>query len=214
MSMISPERIIQGGGIALIGAIVFAESGLAIGFFLPGDTLLFAAGFFSAQGQLPDLGWVIAVIVLSAIAGDNVGYTIGRRFGPRLFKKKDGIFFKQEYLVKAEEFYKKHGGKTIILARFVPVVRTFAPMVAGAGSMQRKRFFIFNVIGALIWGIGVTTAGYFLGSKIPNIDAVILPVLGLVMVITFAPTFYHIFKEPEARAIMARRVKELFLRTR
>lgn len=214
MSMISPERIIQGGGIALIGAIVFAESGLAIGFFLPGDTLLFAAGFFSAQGQLPELGWVISVIVIAAIAGDNVGYTIGRRFGPRLFKKKDGIFFKREYLVRAEEFYEKHGGKTIILARFVPVVRTFAPMVAGAGSMQRKRFFAFNVIGALIWGIGVTTAGYFLGSKIPNIDAIILPVVLSVMVLTFTPTAYHILKEPEAREIIVRKIKALFLRTR
>ncbi len=213
MSMISPERIIQGGGIALIGAIVFSESGLAIGFFLPGDTLLFAAGFFSAQGQLPHIGWVIAVIIAAAVAGDNVGYSIGRRFGPRLFRKKDGIVFKQEYITRAEAFYEKHGGKTIVLARFVPVVRTFAPMVAGAGKMERKRFFMFNIIGATLWGAGVTTAGYFLGSKIPNIDAYILPIVGLAMFITFLPTVIHIVRDPQIRAAIAKKLRAVFLRS-
>lgn len=214
MSILSPEKIIQAGGIALIGGVVFAESGLAIGFFLPGDTLLFAAGFFSAQGQLPALGWIISVIVVAAVVGDNVGYTIGRRFGPRLFKKQDGIFFKQSHVVKAEEFYEKHGGKTIILARFVPVVRTFAPMVAGVSKMTRKRFFAFNVIGALLWGGGVTTAGYFLGSKIPNIDTYILPIVAFAMICTFTPTVVHILREPRARAIIVQKIRNVFLLTR
>lgn len=214
MSILSPERIIQAGGIALIGGIVFAESGLLIGFFLPGDTLLFAAGFFSAQGQLPHIGWVIAVIIFSAVAGDNVGYSIGRRFGPRLFTKKDGLVFKQEYIHRAEAFYEKHGGKTIILARFVPVVRTFAPMVAGASKMPRKRFFTFNIIGAISWGAGVTTAGYFLGSKIPNIDTYLLPIVGLAMLVTFLPTIVHILREPQIRAAIAQKIKLIFLRNK
>lgn len=214
MSVLSPEKIIQAGGIALIGGVVFAESGLAIGFFLPGDTLLFAAGFFSAQGQLPNLGWIIAVIVVAAVAGDNVGYTIGRRFGPRLFKKQDGIFFKQSHVTKAEEFYENHGGKTIILARFVPVVRTFAPMVAGVSKMPRKNFFMFNVIGALLWGGGVTTAGYFLGSKIPNIDTYILPIVAFAMFCTFAPTVVHILREPRARALIVHKLRSIFLLSR
>lgn len=214
MGILDPEKIIQTGGLFLVAAIVFAESGLAVGFFLPGDTLLFATGFFAAQGKLPDLWLVIAVIIAAAVAGDNVGYTIGRRFGPRLFRKKDGILFKQEHLVRAEEFYEKHGGKTIILARFVPVVRTFAPMVAGASKMTRSRFFSFNIIGAILWGGGVTTLGYFLGSKIPNIDTYLMPVVVAAMLFTFAPTIIHIMREPEVRRLLVAKIKQMFLRVR
>jgi membrane-associated protein len=214
MGILDPEKIIQTGGLFLVGAIVFAESGLAVGFFLPGDTLLFATGFFVAQGKLPALWIVIGVITAAAIAGDNVGYTIGRRFGPRLFKKKDGLIFKQDQLVRAEAFYEKHGGKTIVLARFVPVVRTFAPMVAGASKMTRKSFLTYNVIGALLWGGGVTTLGYFLGNVVPNIDAYLMPVVVLAMLFTFAPTIIHLLRDPEIRAVMIAKVKSLFLKTR
>lgn len=162
------EALIQSGGLLLVTLIIFAESGLLIGFFLPGDTLLFTAGFFAAQGKLP-LGWLILCTTIAAIVGDNVGYTIGERTGPRIFRKKDGMFFRQDYIEKAEDFYERHGGKTIILARFVPVVRTFAPVVAGVGKMPRKRFFFYNVIGGVLWAAGVTLLGYWLGSKIPNI---------------------------------------------
>lgn len=196
--MLNVENIIRSGGLLLIGLIVFAESGLLVGFFLPGDTLLFSAGFFAAQGHLP-LGWLILVIVSAAIIGDNVGYTIGRRTGHRIFRKKEGIFFRQEYIQRAEAFYEKHGGKTVTLARFVPIVRTFAPIVAGVAKMERKRFMFYNVLGAIIWGVGLPVLGYFLGSKIPHIDAYILPAVLAATVFTFAPPLVHVFKEAETR---------------
>ncbi len=196
--MLDVKHIIESGGLILIGLIVFAESGLLIGFFLPGDTLLFTAGFFAAQGKL-SLALLLLVVVIAAIVGDNVGYSIGKRFGPRLFKKKDSLFFRQEYLHRSEAFYKKHGGKTIVIARFVPVVRTFAPIVAGIGNMPRRRFLFFNIFGGLIWGVGVTMLGYWLGSHIPNIDKYLLPVILIAMFVSFGPTIYHLIKDERIR---------------
>jgi membrane-associated protein len=206
--MLDPTHLLEGAsavaGLAIIGAIIFAESGLLIGFFLPGDTLLFTAGFFAAQGHLP-LAGVLIVIFLAAVIGDNVGYAIGKKSGPRLFKKKDGIIFRQEYIVRAEGFYEKHGGKTIIIARFVPIVRTFAPVVAGVGNMKHKRFFFFNIIGAAIWTGSVVMLGYWLGSLIdPHLmEKFILLAIGGAMLMTFGPTLYHLFKEPRVRAFVA-----------
>lgn len=198
MSILDPETIITTGGLALIAFIVFAESGLLFGFFFPGDTLLFLAGALAAQGQYPLLT-AIVVIVVSAILGGRVGYEIGNRAGPRLFKKEDGILFRKEYIRRSEDFYEKHGGKTIILARFIPVVRTFAPVVAGMGNMNKSRFLLYNVLGSLIWGVGVTTLGYFLGQYIPDIDRFILPVVAAIAIFSFAPTLYHILKDPISR---------------
>jgi membrane-associated protein len=197
-NILDPESIIQSGGVLMVALIIFAESGLLVGFFLPGDTLLFSAGFFAAQDKLP-LVWLLPAVVVSAVIGDNVGYTIGRRMGSRLFKKQDGILFRKEYIDKAEKFYETHGGKTITLARFVPIVRTFAPMVAGAAKMERSRFMVFNVFGALFWGVGVTLLGFFLGSKIPNIDKYLLPAVMLAMAFTFAPPILHILKDQKTR---------------
>ena len=196
--MFDVNSIITGGGLLLIGAIVFAETGLLIGFFLPGDTLLFAAGFFAAQGELwlPSL---LFVLIFAAIAGNTVGYEIGDRTGKRIFKKKDGILFREEYIERAEAFYEKHGGKTIILARFIPIVRTFAPIVAGVGNMSRLKFFVYNVVGAILWCVSITLLGYWLGSKIPHIDKYVLPVILIVMILTFAPTLFHIIKDPKIR---------------
>jgi membrane-associated protein len=196
---INPEQLIQSGGVLLVAGIVFAESGLLIGFFLPGDTLLFTAGFFASQDKLP-LVWLLIATVLAAVIGDNVGYSIGRRTGHRIFKKKDGILFRAEYIEQAEKFYEKHGGKTITIARFVPVVRTFAPVVAGVAKMDRKRFMLYNIAGALMWGVGITMLGYALGSKIPNIDAYLLPIVGLAMLFTFAPPLIHVLKDAETRS--------------
>lgn len=207
--MLDVEHLVQSGGLLIIGLIVFAESGLLIGFFLPGDTLLFTAGFFAAQGSLP-LGWLILVIVLAAIIGDNVGYTIGHRTGHRIFTKKDGIFFRKEYILRAEEFYKTHGGKTVTLARFVPIVRTFAPIVAGVAGMERRRFMLYNVVGAFVWGAGVTLLGYFLGSKIPNIETYILPVVLLATIFTFAPPFLHMLKDRRTRQRLYVAIKRVF----
>jgi len=206
------ESLITGSGIllglAIIGGIIFAESGLLVGFFLPGDTLLLFAGFFAAQDKLP-LGWLLLTIVICAVIGDNVGYSIGRRTGPRVFRKKDGIFFHKDHIERAERFYNEHGGKTIILARFVPVVRTFAPMVAGIGKMPRKRFMAFNVVGAFVWGVGVTMIGYFLGGFFDpaTIEKFILPVMLIVTVGTFGPALYHLLKEKSTRQALAARIK-------
>lgn len=203
---LSIDKLILGGGLIAIGATVFAESGLLIGFFLPGDTLLFGAGILAAQGTLP-LGWLLVVVILAAIIGDNVGYSIGRRTGKRLFSKKESILFKPDHLERAEAFYEKHGGKTVILARFVPVVRTFAPMVAGIGKMTRQKFMVYNIIGGVLWGGGITLLGYWLGSKVPwledYIDLVILGVVGL----SVALAAFHILHDGDNRRLIAQRAR-------
>lgn len=205
---ISIEKIIQQFGILAIGAIVFAESGLLIGFFLPGDTLLLLSGVLASQGELP-LFQLLFVIVFSAIVGDNVGYSIGRRTGPRIFKKEDGIFFHKENIKRAEKFYNKHGGKTIILARFLPVVRTFAPMVAGIAKMPRRQFMLYNVFGGLLWGVGVTLLGYFVGSKIPHIDKYLHIVVAAVVFFSIAISLVHLLRNDKARGILFAKIKKL-----
>ncbi len=196
--MFDVAHLIQNGGLLLIGLIIFAESGLLAGFFLPGDTLLFTAGFFAAQGKL-SLAGLLIVVILAAIAGYEAGYHIGHKFGKQLFRKKDGLLFRQEYLEKSEVFYEKHGGKTVVLSRFVPVIRTFAPIVAGVGNMSKTRFRIFNCVGAIVWGGGVVLLGNWLGSKIPNIDKYLLPIVGLAMLFTFSPMVLHILKDKDTR---------------
>ena len=142
--------------------IIFAETGLLIGFFLPGDSLLFTAGLLASQGHL-DIALVVIGCFVAACIGDQVGYTIGNRLGPRLFRRPDSRFFKQEYVERTKAFFDRHGPKTIVLARFVPIVRTFTPVMAGVGTMRRRTFSLYNVIGALLWTVGVTMLGYALG---------------------------------------------------
>lgn len=206
MHMFDVNHLVQTGGLLLIGAIVFAESGLLIGFFLPGDTLLFSAGFFASQGN-PSLPALIAVVVLAAIVGDNVGYMFGKKTGKRIFRKHDGILFRQEYIQRAEKFYEDHGGKTIILARFVPIVRTFAPVVAGIGNMSRKKFMAYNIIGGSLWGAGVTLLGYTLGSRIKNIDKYLLPAMLFATLLTFGPAIWHIIGNADTRKRIIARLK-------
>lgn len=199
--MFDIEKLLNAGGLVgvlIVAAIVFAESGLLVGFFLPGDTLLFGAGLLASQGELPIVPLILATIV-AAVIGDNVGYSIGRRSGQRFFKKKDGILFRQEYVQRAEEFYEKHGGKTIILARFTPIVRTFAPVVAGVGKMPRQRFMAYNVIGGVLWGAGMTLLGYHVGGRIPGLDKYIEYVLLAVVAVSFGLSFLHILKDRETR---------------
>lgn len=206
--MLNVEHLIQSGGLLLIAAIIFAESGLLIGFFLPGDTLLLFAGFFAAQGKLP-LGVLLLTVVVSAVIGDNVGYSIGRRTGPRVFRKEEGVFFHKKHIERAEKFYNDHGGKTIVMARFIPIVRTFAPLIAGIGKMPRKRFMAFNVIGGTIWGVGVTLIGYFAGGFVsPNtVEKFILPVMLIVTIGTFGPAMYHLLKEKSTRRKISAKIK-------
>lgn len=197
--MFNVTHIIQTGGLLLIGAIIFGESGMFIGFFFPGDTLLLGAGILAAAGKL-SLVSLIPIIAIAAILGDNTGYHIGKRYGRRLFRKPDGIVFRQEYVRRAEIFYEKYGSKTMLFAHFVPVVRTFAPAVAGVAKMNYRQFILFDAIGDIAWTIIVTLVGYWFGSRIPNLDHYILLAVAAVMVFTLAPTFYHL-----AKAIIAKR---------
>jgi membrane-associated protein len=190
--MLDPTHIVESGGLLLIALIIFAESGMLIGFFFPGDTLLIAAGIFAAQGKLSLVG-ICLVASLAAIAGDNMGYHIGRTMGPRLLRKKDGVLFRREYIEKAEGFFNRFGSKTMLLAHFVPIVRTFAPLIAGVGHMPRRRFIVFDAIGDIAWAISTTLLGYYVGSKIPNIDHYILLAVGGAMLITFGPMVWHLF---------------------
>jgi membrane-associated protein len=196
--MFNVTHVIQAGGLALIAALIFGESGMFLGFFFPGDTLLLGAGVFAATGKL-SLAAILVVVSLAAIIGDNTGYHIGKRYGRRLFRKPDGIVFRQEYVQQAEAFYEKYGSKTMLIAHFVPVVRTFAPAVAGVARMNYKQFVIFDAIGDTAWAVIVTLIGYWFGSKIPNIDHYILLAVAAVMLITLGPTFYHLFKALHAK---------------
>jgi len=161
------NKWVEKGGLVVLASIIFAESGLLIGFFLPGDSLLFFAGFLSSDASgnvLPALPWVALAAALAATLGDQVGYMIGHRFGPTVFDRPKSRFFNPEYVVKAEVFFEKYGPKTIVLARFVPIVRTFVPTVAGAGKMHYRTFLTYNILGGLLWGAGITTLGFFLGE--------------------------------------------------
>ena len=189
--MFNVSHLITTGGLLLIALIIFGESGMFIGFFFPGDTLLLGAGVFAAAGKL-HLLTLIPVVALAAIIGDNVGYHIGKRYGRRLFRKPDGLIFRQEYVSRTELFYERWGSKTMLIAHFIPVVRTFAPAVAGVAKMNYGRFIIFDAIGDTAWAAAVTLIGYWFGTKIPNVDHYILIAVLAVMVITLGPTFYHV----------------------
>ncbi|HSX17339.1 MAG TPA: DedA family protein [Patescibacteria group bacterium] len=179
--------------LAAIGIIVFAESGLLVGIFLPGDSLLLAAGFFAAQGTLPLIP-AILVIFVGAILGDNAGYVFGKRTGPRIFRKREGLFFRREYIQRAEAFFKKHGPKTVLLARFVPYVRTFTPIVAGVARMQRSLFIAYNIVGALLWTIMTVMIGYWLSARIPHVERYVLPAALLVICCTFGPLVWQLVR--------------------
>ncbi|MEP7292837.1 MAG: VTT domain-containing protein [Chloroflexota bacterium] len=187
-------------GYIILFIIIFAESGLLIGFFLPGDSILFPAGFLAYQGffSLPVLMIVCGV---AAILGDSVGYLFGRRVGRRLFMREDSTFFKKKHLEAAEAFYEKHGGKTIVLARFIPIVRTFAPIVAGISDMHYRRFVTYNVVGGILWACGVTLAGYLLGSIIPpqDVDKYLLPIIILLVIVPGLPSLIHVLRDEEMR---------------
>jgi membrane-associated protein len=198
--MFDVNSIVASGGILVVALIIFAETGLLLGFFLPGDTLLVAAGIFASQhkSQL-SLEVLLPIIAVAAIAGYEVGYIIGKRAGPRFFKRKGGLLFKQEYLERTEELTKKHGGKSILIARFIAVVRTIVPLVAGMGKMPRKKFVLYNVIGGTAWTSSIILAAYWVGNRVPNIDKIVLPLLLLAMVGTFAVVVWKFGGNSEKR---------------
>ncbi len=202
------ENLILTFGYLGILAITFAESGLFFGFFLPGDSLLFTAGFLASQNLL-EIKLLLPVAFLGAVVGDSIGFSFGARVGRKLFNKEDSFFFRKEHLIKAEEFYEKHGGKAIVLARFMPFVRTFAPIVAGIGKMRYSRFAIFNLLGGLLWAVGVSLAGYWLGHAIPNVDRYLLPIIGLIILISVAPTFIHLLKHKDNRRLIKEKLHRI-----
>lgn len=215
------EAILATMGVLGILLVVFAESGLLIGFFLPGDSLLFTAGFLANIGLITiNIHLLVFLLFIAAVLGDSVGYTFGRRIGRRLFDRPNSRLFKQEHLKKAEAFYEKHGGKTIIIARFVPIVRTFAPVIAGVSKMHYATFLSYNLIGGILWAGGVTYLGYFLGGWFTSlgldIDQVILPVVSVIILLSISPALIHLAKDKEQRTALwegtKREIKTLFRR--
>lgn len=204
---LDPQQIIEQGGLWLVSLIVFAESGLLIGFFLPGDSLLFITGFLTSEPEgLPHVGQplplVLLVLFLSAVAGDQVGYLFGRKVGPTLFDRPKSRFFNPANVTKAGAFLDKHGSKTIVLARFVPIVRTFAPIVAGVGHMKYRTFVTFNIVGGFLWAVGVTTLGYFLGQVDVIREHVELAAIAIVAV-SFVPIAIELLKHRSEAATVA-----------
>jgi membrane-associated protein len=188
-----PRDIIEAFGTIGLFVVIFAESGLLIGFFLPGDSLLFTAGLLCSQEVL-NLPVVLVGCFVCAVAGDQVGYAFGARVGPALFRRPDSRIFRQEYVEKARHYFERYGSRTIVLARFMPIVRTFAPIVAGVGSMRYRTFVTFNVLGGLLWAVGITLLGYVLGESIPDIDKYLLPVIGLIVVLSVLPIAIEILR--------------------
>jgi membrane-associated protein len=188
------ESLVRVGGVVGLTIIVFIETGLLVGFFLPGDSLLVTAGLFAARGDL-DVSTLIICLSLAAILGDTLGYNIGASTGPRLFSRPDSLLFNRKHLITTKEFYERHGPFTIVIARFVPIVRTFAPVVAGVGAMTYKRFIAYNVIGGIGWVLSMILGGYFLGQVIPNIDKNIDKVIVVVIFLSLLPIIIKYLRE-------------------
>lgn len=202
----------------VVAAIIFAESGLLIGFFLPGDSILFTVGILM-QGSNTfsaslNIYLVIVILFFAAALGDNVGYEFGKKVGPRLFKRPNSLLFRQENIQKAQDFYNEHGRKTIIIARFIPIVRTFAPLIAGIAKMDHKIFFLYNLIGGALWTIGITLMGYFLGAILTHmgieIDTVLLPIIALILLASIAPAIYQLLKTKNQRRKILNSIKNQF----
>lgn len=197
------DDLIRWGGYALLVAIVFTETGLLIGFFLPGDSLLITAGLVAGAGGL-NIWWLNLLLMVAAIGGDSVGYAIGFRAGPRIFTREDSILFHRRHLIRTREFYERYGGKTIVLARFIPIIRTFAPVVAGVGQMAYRRFLFYNVFGGIGWVASLTWVGYLLGQTVPNIDQHVHVVVAIVIVLSVLPVVVEML-----RARRKKRVREV-----
>jgi len=191
------ELIRWGGYVALVG-IVFAETGLLVGFFLPGDSLLITAGLVAATGTL-DIWTLSVLLTVAAVVGDSTGYAIGYRAGPRLFTREESRWFARRHLVRTHEFYERHGGKTIVLARFIPIMRTFAPVVAGVGQMEYRRFVAYNVVGGVAWVWGLLWAGYLLGQSVPDIGRHVHLVIAVVVVLSLLPIGLEYWKARRSR---------------
>jgi membrane-associated protein len=206
-SLYSPDglkELIRSGGAPLICAIVFVETGFFVGFFLPGDSLLITAGIFSAAGVIP-LKWLLLPVMLCAVVGDQVGYWIGRTAGPRLYTREDSFFFRRSHLQRAHDFYEKYGGRAVILARFVPIVRTFCPPVAGAAKMPYSRYLLFDVFGGMFWVAAMILGGFTLGRSIPNIGKYIHYVIAVVAVVSILPAVIGVLRSQKTESVSSAR---------
>ena len=201
-SLYDPEglrELIRSGGAPLVCTIVFIETGFFVGFFLPGDSLLVTAGIFSSAGVIP-LRWLLAPVMLCAILGDQIGYWIGRAAGPALYRREDSLLFRRSHLQRAREFYEKYGGRAVIFARFVPIIRTFCPPVAGAAHMPYPRYLLFDFFGGVFWVGAMILGGYFLGRSVPNIGQRIHYVIAVVVVLSVTPAVISILRARRAVA--------------
>jgi membrane-associated protein len=194
---LDPIAIIKAGGVVGIAVLVFAESGLLVGMLLPGDSLLFAAGLVAAGGFL-NIAYTVTAVVIAAILGDSVGYWFGKNVGVNLFSRRDSKIFKQAYVKRTQAFYAKYGARAIVLARFVPIIRTLAPILAGVAGMPYERFISYNALGGIIWGAGVTLLGFTLGSAIPGSEKYVLPISIGIIVISFLPIIVNVLKGKRA----------------
>lgn len=193
-SFTDPRTIIETLGTIGVITIVFLETGVFFGFFFPGDSLLFTAGFLASQGYV-SISVLLVGTFLAAIIGDSFGYAFGNKIGPKIFTKEDSIFFNKNHIKKAQDFYDKHGKKTIILARFMPIIRTFAPIVAGIGNMHYRTFIVYNIAGAFLWTWSMLLLGYGLGALIPDPDKYVLPVVIVIIVVSAFPGIKEVWKQ-------------------
>lgn len=208
----SLPELIKAAGLLGLFVIIFAESGLLIGFFLPGDSLLFTAGFLASRGFF-NIFVLAAICFAGAVLGDSFGYAFGKKIGPKIFNKEESFFFHKKHLERARDFYEKYGGKTIVIARFMPVVRTFAPILAGVGQMRYRTFLFYNVFGGFFWAVGLTFLGYWLGGVVPNVDRYIIPLVLLVIFLSLLPPIIHILRNKEERNFVFRFIKNKFSST-
>ncbi len=192
--LLNPEDLIMALGTLGVIAIIFIETGLFFGFFFPGDSLLFTAGFLASQGYI-SFQWLLIGTFLAAVLGDSVGYAFGKRVGPAIFTKEDSVFLNKRHIIRAQHFYEKYGGKTIILARFMPIVRTFAPIMAGVGNMKYSKFIIFNLIGGFAWTWAMLWLGLGLGALIPNPDKYVIPIVLVIIIVSASPVLREIFRK-------------------
>lgn len=190
--------LIKAAGYLGLFGIVFAETGLLFGFVFPGDSLLFTAGILASQGFL-DITILLPVLFVAVLVGDNTGYYIGHRFGPRVFNKEESLFFHKSHLERSQNFFEKHGPKTLIFARFIPVIRTFAPTLAGVGKMHYPTFLLFSIVGAMLWAVGLTLLGYYLGQVIPNIEIYIIPGIVIIVLASVSPYIYKFLTNKDLR---------------
>ncbi|HTR47455.1 MAG TPA: VTT domain-containing protein [Verrucomicrobiae bacterium] len=191
--------LIEWGGTFLVCVIVFVETGMFVGFFLPGDSLLVTAGVFAASGQLK-LAWLLSLVTLCAIAGDQLGYAIGRKAGDALYRRQDSRFFKHRHVQEAHDFYERYGGKTVIMARFIPIIRTFCPPVAGAARMSYARYLVYDILGGILWVWGMVLVGYTLGRSVPQVEKRIHYVIAAVIVLSLMPAAYHAWQVRRKKA--------------